>query len=666
MNRRLATTAKMVSRITSLPLGFAFLILVTESDHAQSDAIAAIKALMLMRAIGVQEKIHRETSNRVVGDHSGARFSIPWLMSSQASARIVRYARAQEVFGSDDLMTVVGKFCSAATLANIRNITMNSRKAVDGTTYLRNQVMVGFPSEFLSMDPTLPQAIRDANVQALKYSPYLKGLTTQSFLIIDKMSGWYKEAGSAMFNFLPAAQEAFNSYPDQLKKTQYAHPAIQRLELVFFCLTREQSKTSIKVNIYKPTGITLYHILNEWMKNTGKKVERGAPICVTPIGAQPETMQSTKSHEYTEKTFKRLRRCLADLGMLSKEKEQMNGREHFSGWQQNENVIKKWYKKTCIEGELWFSLERDKQEQAYFLKECEAEVRDFEMMKLTEKGDMDDAAWLKHCLEWKRGKTAANRVFQTKKLLSRMASYLEDTELPNLWRLNRKTAKLFAKDAGIRRRMLLKSANPLVAIHTATLSIDHKKHLKQKVVINNLFGRLTEADLISKVDRSINLDLVDDGAGIGGYHGLFHFNAKRILASHKSTKSYSHRSSAEEMYLTSPPLKDVHLHVASWSMLQNPNIKPCPVKVGYCGVNDYVHFDGILTVHVASKNGVTIGDVIRAFFANTRDVEDRAVPVCLSLFDAGEAGAKLLAIEVGMVAGDAVVSRRGRRTYTFT
>lgn len=50
---------------------------------------------------------------------------------------------------------------------------------------------------------------------------------------------------------------------------------------------------------------------------------------------------------------------------------------------------------------------------------------------------------------------------------------------------------------------------------------------------------------------------------------------------------------------------------------------------------------------IKNKEGVTIGDVFRAFFDSIVEDDNRGLPVCVSILDEGERSAKLLADEVG-------------------
>jgi hypothetical protein len=64
------------------------------------------------------------------------------------------------------------------------------------------------------------------------------------------------------------------------------------------------------------------------------------------------------------------------------------------------------------------------------------------------------------------------------------------------------------------------------------------------------------------------------------------------------------------------------------------------------GPDIHCHINGIRTITAKNKEGVTIGDVVRAHFEAAVADEDRRLPVCVSFLEEGERGAKLLSAEV--------------------
>jgi hypothetical protein len=141
-----------------------------------------------------------------------------------------------------------------------------------------------------------------------------------------------------------------------------------------------------------------------------------------------------------------------------------------------------------------------------------------------------------------------------------------------------------------------------------------------------------------------------------GIHKVFHFDAAHALAAYQPTGTvlpvgaddeYFDRSSADGMYLTTPRLAEVQLHLAVWTQARNPNIRPKPALKGWNdGPDIHCHINGIRTITVKNKEGVTIRDVVRTYFEAAVADEDRGLPVCVSFPDEGERGAKLLSAEV--------------------
>jgi hypothetical protein len=435
------------------------------------------------------------------------------LMLPQSTTHVVNYINAAGLFNNDDVMLFVAGLCTPSMLANLRNLNFRCREMVRITERLQKQVMVEPPMLFLDVDKSLPQPKRDANIQALLYSPYLKGITTQKFLIYDNMAGWCNSSGAVIVSFLPTALDAFNDLQAVafLKQMQYCYPAVKDLDVIVYNHTTEGHDISTKVCVSVETGVTLYDILRARERHTNDEMERGAPVGLIPVGAKchGDSQHYTEGHHYTEWVYHKIRRCLyADaIGDVN----------HIYHWYQIEDVLKKWYERTCVKGGEWFAAAGDRAGQGRFLKERVTKAKEFEKMSLTERGDMDNATWVKHCLKWKCRKTTATKVFTKSKLLKKIASYLDADELPSIWGINKTTKRLFETNDKIRKLLFLEpTAGPSMVANVNTLSTEDKVQLKQTIAINPLCSKLIKTDLVSRIASGylrVSFDtFADDGS----------------------------------------------------------------------------------------------------------------------------------------------------------
>ena len=578
------------------------------------------------------------------------------------------------VFGNDDICVLIGgHLMGVSDVSSFRGINWVCDQLVKDTGALRNKLFLGPTKDFLDISTWSPNARTEALCN-VEYSPFLKVFSTTAFSYHDALRGMPNPFGAAVFKLLPTALDAYHNHKSSLEKMLLCRPAMKSIEMVTFVFGADKRKRTKTIIIRNERGVTLYDVFATWVAHTKMEVERGAPICLSSPWA-PQISRSSSQGEAMMKTITwSMRGCLAHLRHKDVPMSEMTDSEHFCRWDQNEELLKYWTQMTCVEGEKWFAADADRKEQGQKIEDLEQVVAQFRADKKAEikEKSLTGPMWLKICLERKRAKSAGTVVFNDEPLIRKILKLVPTTQLLNLWRVNQNTSKLFNRSVDLRTRLFLDcdaqqiSCTPMPPVPAGsyvdqrprsthiyfprTMSAQDKAVLLRKLKLNPLCGKLVMDDLIKNSASIVH--------GVAGLHKLC---TPLIHAIHRADGRRGSDTSASGMFLTDPPVSEVYLHVAVVEPFMVPGSKLTHEwRVGYHTLDGRTCLvQGTRTEHVVNEDGVTIGDVVKAFMSATRTSpkQQSGLPLCISILGDPADGAMLLRKELREVVQDIAVAR---------